>query len=223
IRGSFHVSVAYPAATAPALRSFARRLSCGSVRTGGRPTRSALRRPRKPSCSSSRLQRITDCRDDLTHRATSAGRTPWRSSSAASRRRRSSSFSVVRSRLVPMLYPYPTTRDTGPASLIKSVIHLRHCHPFLEVSFIYGTFNENADFAFRYRKVACGVTTVFVENQNNPRGLSISLRNQHHAQFDRTQGSLGRGGGGGAAAVSRRVERSDRRRHVRTRCDGSCG
>src|SRR2546429_560544 len=38
-----------------------------------------------------------------------------------------------------MLYPYPTTRDTGPASLIKSVIHLRHCHPFLEVSFIYGT------------------------------------------------------------------------------------
>src|SRR5205085_5920573 len=119
--------------------------------------------------------------------------------------------------------PYPTTRDTGPASLIKSVIHLRHCHPFLEVSFIYGTFNENADFAFRYRKVACGVTTVFVENQNNPRGLSISLRNQHHAQFDRTQGSPGRGGGGGAAAGSHRVERSNRRQYRRTGRDGSCG
>src|SRR5438105_9605559 len=38
-----------------------------------------------------------------------------------------------------MLHPYPTTRDTGPASLIKSVIHLRHCHPFLEVSFMYGS------------------------------------------------------------------------------------
>src|SRR5205807_6128213 len=53
----------------------------------------------------------------------------------------SSSFSVVRSRLVPMLYPYPTTRDTWPASLIKSassiydiVIHLSNCHSFMELS-----------------------------------------------------------------------------------------
>src|SRR5207237_7313624 len=38
-----------------------------------------------------------------------------------------------------MLYPYPTTRDTGPASLIKSVMHLRHCHSFIEMSFIYGS------------------------------------------------------------------------------------
>ena len=42
---------------------------------------------------------------------------------------------------------------------------------------------------------------MLLENQNNPAIVSIKLRNQHHAQFDGTQGSTGRGSGGGAVLL----------------------
>ena len=101
---------------------------------------------RKPSFSSNRLQRITDCRDDSTHRATSAGRTPRRSSSAASRRRCSSFFNDSRSRLIPIFSSHVTARNTWAAPTTRNVTHLRkrrstaslshqqECHAFMEDS-----------------------------------------------------------------------------------------
>jgi hypothetical protein len=128
IRRRVHLSVTYAVAGASALRRFA---SCSSFRShsnGGRPIRPARRKPRKPSCSSCRLQRITDCRDDSTHRATSAGCIPCRSSSAARRRRCSSFFSDSRSRLTPI-----ASSHAPHSKYLDSTCDLV-CHSFTETT-----------------------------------------------------------------------------------------
>jgi hypothetical protein len=147
IRRSVHFSVAYAAASDPALRRFASCSSLRSLSNGGRPIRPARRKPRRPSFSSNRLQRITDCRDDSTHRATSAGRTPRRSSSAASRRRCSSLFNDLRSRLIPISPHMSPSKITGQHpttsghSFTEKLRGLGLCYS-IRMSRIYGRFNQ---------------------------------------------------------------------------------
>src|SRR5713101_6246143 len=105
-RLAVHSPLAKPNASGPRLSARSRSRNWAGPSLGGRPVRWAWRSPRTPDCSSSRAQRLTDCRWTPTARPTWDGLSPCRSNRAASIRRRSR---AAKSRRPPAGLPMPYT------------------------------------------------------------------------------------------------------------------
>src|SRR5207245_1344456 len=88
-RLAVHSPLANPNASGPRLSARSRSRNWAGLSLAGRPVRLAWRSPRTPDSSSSRAQRLTDCRCTPTLHATWDWLSPSRSNRAASIRRRS--------------------------------------------------------------------------------------------------------------------------------------
>src|SRR5215472_14222570 len=94
-RRAVHSPLLYPNPSGPRLSAPSISRIWPWVSFGGRPVRSALRKPCTPPCLNCRAQRLTDCRCTPNSRATSDWLSPSRSNRAPSSRR-SSNFSKSR-------------------------------------------------------------------------------------------------------------------------------